>query len=411
MGGSSDTFDWVPCRTNLKNGGSALVQVSSIFSQLLKLFPRTEFAQAVKQHQAERHARGFGCWTQFIAMLFCHLARAQSLREICYGLAATEGKLKHLGVERAPKRSTLAYANEHRPWELYQTVFQQLLGQCEKVAHAQKRRFRFHNPLLSIDSTIIDLSLSSFDWAAYQREKGAAKLHLVLDHQGYLPKFAVLTEGKRSDLAQARGIRFAAGTILVFDRGYQDYRWFEQLTKDGVFFVTRLRCHAHIEVVKSCPTPEGGLIVRDQIVRLGSQKFRMGRDLRLIETLDPETGKSAILITNHFKLVANTILRIYRDRWEIETFFRALKQNLRVKTFVGTSINAVRIQIWTALIALLLIKFVQLQAAIPWSMSNLVALLQQQLFVYRELWIMVNSRYLPPPWLEAGHEQLALDIG
>jgi hypothetical protein len=376
----------------------------------LQLFPRLEFESAVRQHKAERHARGFACWTQLIAMLFCHLGRAQSLREICGGLSACEGKLKHLGVEAAPRRSTLAYANEHRPWELFQTVFEQLLKRCQQVAYAQKRRFRFKNPVYSIDSTVIQLALSVFDWAHYQRQKGAAKLHLVLDHQGLLPSFAVITEGKGSDLAEGRKMQFPAGTMLVFDRGYQDYGWFERLTREGVFFVTRLRCHAHIEVLAELPVVPGSPIVRFQEVRIGSQKHRMQEKLRLIESLDPQTGKTVVLITNNFKLAASTLAQVYKDRWQIEVFFRALKQNLRVKTFVGTSPNAVHIQIWTALISILLLRYLQLNATFPWSLSNLVALLRQQLFVYRDLWTWINSPFEPPPGLSSAPEQLSLAL-
>ncbi|MGA9130409.1 MAG: IS4 family transposase [Candidatus Sulfotelmatobacter sp.] len=387
-----------------------MIRVCSIFSQLLQLFPRLEFESAVRQHKAERHARGFACWTQLIAMLFCHLGRAQSLREICGGLSACEGKLKHLGVEAAPRRSTLAYANEHRPWELFQTVFEQLLKRCQQVAYAQKRRFRFKNPVYSIDSTVIQLALSVFDWAHYQRQKGAAKLHLVLDHQGLLPSFAVITEGKGSDLTEGRKMQFPAGTMLVFDRGYQDYGWFERLTREGVFFVTRLRCHAHIEVLAELPVVPGSPIVRFQEVRIGSQKHRMQEKLRLIESLDPQTGKTVVLITNNFKLAASTLAQVYKDRWQIEVFFRALKQNLRVKTFVGTSPNAVHIQIWTALISILLLRYLQLNATFPWSLSNLVALLRQQLFVYRDLWTWINSPFEPPPGLSSAPEQLSLAL-
>ena len=384
-------------------------RVCSIFSQLLQLFPRLEFEAAVRKHKAERHARGFECWTQFIAMLFCHLGQAQSLREICGGLSATEGKLRHLGLEGAPRRSTLAYANQHRPWQLFQTVFEELLGRCQGVAHAEKRRFRFKNPVLSIDSTVIRLALSVFDWASWQREKGAAKLHLVLDHQGLLPKFAVITEGQGSDLTAARNMKFSAGTMLVFDRGYQDYRWFERLSREGVFFVTRLRCHAHIEVVRELPFPPASTIVRFQEVRLGSQRFRMQETLRLIESLDLETGKTIVLITNHLKLAASTLAQVYQDRWEIEVFFRALKQNLRIKTFVGTSANAVHIQIGTALIAILLLKYLQLRSRFPWSLSNLVALLRQQLFVHRDLWAWIEAPFDPPPALSTSvAEQLSL---
>lgn len=370
-------------------------RVCSIFSQLLQLFPRTRFAAAVREHKAERHARGFDCWTQFIAMLFCQLGRAQSLREICGGLAASEGKLKHLGVERAPKRSTLAYANEHRPWKLFQSVFSGLLTQCHAEAQSRQRKFRFRNPLMSIDSTVIQLSLSAFDWASYQREKGAAKLHLVLDHDGYLPSFAVLKEGKSSDLSTAREMHFTPGTILVFDRGYQSYKWFAELTGGGVFFVTRLRSFSHVEIVKQHSQPKDAAIQSDQVVRIGSQRYRMREDLRLV-TVAGEDGKLILFVTNIWHLAASTISAIYRDRWQIEVFFRALKQNLRVKTFVGTSENAVQVQIWTALIALLLVKYLQLRASYGWSLSNLVALLRQQLFVYRDLWTWLNEPFEPP---------------
>lgn len=385
-------------------------RVCSIFSQLLQLFPRLEFEAAVRQHKAERHARGFECWTQFIAMLFCHLGQAQSLREICGGLAATEGKLKHLGVKAAPSRSTLAYANRHRPWELFHSVFEQLLIRCQQSAHAEKRRFRFKNPVLSIDATVIPLALSMFDWAHWQREKGAAKLHLVLDHQGLLPCFAVITEGKGADLVAARKMKFTAGTILVFDRAYADYRWFERLTQEGVFFVIRLRTSARVEVIQQLPLPASGRILRFQEVRVGSQSYKMQRTLRLIESLDPTTGKSIVLLTNHCKLAASTLAQVYKDRWEIEVFFRALKQNLRVKTFVGTSSNAVHIQIWTALIAILLLKYLQLRSSFPWSLSNLVALLRQQLFVHRDLWTWLSNPFEPPAldWLVA--EQFSLNF-
>jgi hypothetical protein len=183
-----------------------------------------EFARAVQETKAERHARGFTCWGQFVAMLFCQMGQARTLREICGGLAASEGKLKHLGVPQAPNKSTLAYANAHRPWQLYQEVFEQLFSRCQQVARAP-RRFRFRNPLMTIDGTLIALCSSMYDWAQWQGAKGAAKLHLVLDHDGYLPRFAVITEGKAAEVKVARAFHFEPGTIVVFDRGYVDYQW------------------------------------------------------------------------------------------------------------------------------------------------------------------------------------------
>jgi len=383
-------------------------RVSSIFSQMLQLFSRTEFERAVVEHRAERHARGFSCWGQFVAMLFCHLGRAQSLREICGGLAASEGKLRHLGLPDAPKRSTLAYANEHRPWQLYRTVFYQLLSRCRDVAGTHG--FRFKNKLLTLDATLIELCASVFDWAQYRRTKGAVKLHLLLDHQGLLPSFALVTEGRVHESRVTRSLRFEPGTIVVFDRGYADYDWFAALNAQGVFFVTRLKENADYGVVERRPVPAGSAVRRDQIIFLYKAVRGGNLDLflRRIEVWDEEQKRVLVFLTNHRGFAASTIAAIYRQRWQIEMFFKALKQNLRIKTFVGTSPNALHIQIWTALIALLLLKYLQLRARFGWSLSNLTALLRQQLFVYRDLFAWIDQPFQPPPLLDPAAEQLAL---
>lgn len=383
------------------------MRVSSIFSQMLQLFPRHEFERAVVEHRAERHARGFTCWGQFVAMLFCHLGRAQSLREICGGLAASEGKLRHLGLPDAPKRSTLAYANEHRPWQLYQSVFYQLLDRCRE--RAGPHGFRFKNKLLSLDATLIELCASVFDWAQYRRTKGAVKLHLLLDHQGLLPSYAVVTEGRVHESRVARTLRFEPGTIVVFDRGFTDYDWFASLDADGVFFVTRLKDNADYGVVERRPVPQRGPVQRDEIIFLYKLARQGGRDLflRRIEVWDEVHQRTLVFLTNHRGLAASTIAAIYRQRWQIELFFKALKQNLRIQTFVGTSSNALHIQLWTALIALLLLKYLQLRARFSWSLSHLAALLRQQLFVYRDLFSWIDQPFQPPPLLAAA-EQIAL---
>lgn len=385
-----------------------MTRVSSIFSQMLQLFSRTEFERAVIEHRAERHARGFTCWGQFVAMLFCHLGGAQSLREICGGLAASEGKLRHLGLPDAPKRSTLAYANEHRPWQLYRTVFYQLLSRCREVAGTHG--FRFKNKLLTLDATLIELCASVFDWARYRRTKGAVKLHLLLDHQGLLPSFALVTEGRVHESRVARSLRFEPGTIVVFDRGYADYDWFAALDAQGVFFVTRLKDNADYGVVERRPVPESSAVRRDEIIFLykAARGGHLDLFLRRIEVWDEQQKRVLVFLTNHRGFAASTIAAIYRQRWQIELFFKALKQNLRIKTFVGTSSNALQIQIWTALIALLLLKYLQLRARFGWSLSNLTALLRQQLFVYRDLFAWIDEPFQPPPWLDPAAEQLAL---
>lgn len=369
----------------------------SIFSQLLQLFPRADFQKAVVATNAERHARGFSCWGQFVAMLFCQLGRAHSLREICGGLASCEGKLAHLGIE-APSRTTLSYANAHRPWQLYEQVFYQLLAKGQAVAGAKK--FRFKNKLLSIDATVIDLCAEMFPWATFRRTKGAVKLHFTLDHDGYLPTAVVITEGKRHEVTVARQQSFAPGTMLVFDRGYVDFEWFARLTETGVFFVTRLKDTTAYDVVQRQPLPERGGVVADEWIALRSPqsaaKYEPGRPLRRVEVVLPE-GDRLVFLTNHLDLGPTTIARIYKDRWQIELLFKALKQNLRVKTFVGTSANALHIQIWTAVIALLILKYLQLKATFGWSLSNLIALLRMNLFVYRDLWTWLNDPFTGPP--------------
>jgi hypothetical protein len=267
-----------------------------------------EFESAVRQHNAERHARGFTSWGQFIAMLFCQLGHAKSLREICGGLAASEGKLRHLGLPTAPSRSTLAYANEHRPWQLQRTVFEQLLGKCQMLVASQpetrkKRKFRFKNPLLSLDATVIDLCATMFDWAKFRLTKGAVKLHLLLDHDGYLPSFAVITEGKKHEVRVARQMQFTRGTILAFDRGYTDYEWFMSLTEQGVYFVTRLKENADYDVVEKREIPQRRGVLRDEVVffyklaRASKEAF-----FRRIEFYDEEHDRVLVFLTNHLGL-------------------------------------------------------------------------------------------------------------
>ena len=390
-------------------------QVCSIFSQVLKLFSRGDFERAVKEHKAERHARGFTSWGQFMAMLFCQLGRAHSLREICGGLACCEGQLKHLGVPVAPKKSTLAYANEHRPWQLYQTVFEHTLGKCQQLVSQQggRKKFRFKNKLLSLDGSIIDLSVSMFDWAKYRRTKGAIKLHLLLDHDGYLPSFAVVTEGKTSEIKVARTLRFDPGTILAIDRGYIDYAWFRELTQKEVYFVTRMKEKAVYEVSAELRVPKNSNVVRDQIVyfpRL-AQEGEEPVLFRRVEILDAEKQERVVFLSNLLAFGATTIAAIYKDRWQVELFFKALKQTLKIKTFVGTSANAVRTQVWTALIAMLVLKYLQLKSQFSWSLSNLAALLRQQLFFYRDLYVWLDDPFQAPPALAGLHDdaqQLAI---
>jgi hypothetical protein len=347
----------------------------------------------VRETHAERHAKGFTCWGQFVAMLFCQLGRAHSLREITGGLRSCEGKLKHLGIT-APSHSTLAYANEHRPWELYQQVFLQLFDRC-RVQVVGKKKFRFKNKLISMDSSTIDLCLEIFDWAKFRRTKGAIKLHLLLDHDGYLPSFAVITEGNVSDVKVARQFHFDPGSIVADDRGYTDYALWGRWTAEGVYFVTRMKDNALYEVLGENDVPKNSHVLKDEMIELRGPKAieKCPYPLRRIEVYDPEKEEVLVLLTNNLKLGATTIAAIYKERWQIEIFFKALKQNLKIKTFVGTSANAVKIQIWTALIAMLILRFLQLRSQFNWSLSNLVALLRMNLFTHRDLWAWLNKPF------------------
>ena len=381
----------------------------SIFSQLLQLFSRIEFQHAVRETKAERHARGFTCWGQFVAMLFCQLGRAHSLREITGGLRSCEGKLKHLGIS-APSHSTLAYANEHRPWQLYQLLFLKLLDRCRSQVSG-KKKFRFKNKLVGLDSTTIDLCLAIFDWAHFRRTKGAIKLHLLLDHDGYLPSFAVITEGKVADVKVVSQFRFAPGTIVVDDRGYTDYTLFGRWTAQGIYFVTRMKENCVYEVVGERILPQNRHILKDELIELRGLGAieKCPYPLRRIEVYDPEADKVLFFLTNQLELGSTTIASIYKDRWQMEIFFKALKQNLKIKTFVGTSANAVKIQIWTALIAMLILRFLQLRSKFAWSLSNLVALLRMNLFTHRDLWAWLDKPFEVLPTLyEPGQLKLKL---
>lgn len=386
-----------------------MIPVTSCFSQLLSLVDRGAFARAVRRHQAERGAKGFSCWDQFVAMLFCQMGAAHSLREICGGLATAMGKLVHLGLCQAPTRSTLAYANRHRPWQLYQTVFEDLLKSCQELAAIKKRRFRFKHPLRSLDTSIIELCVKVFDWARFQRTKGAVKLHLQLDHQGCLPCWALVTDGDTNDVRIAQELEFAAGTIVVMDRGYLDYALYERWSKAGVYFVTRSRTNMIYKVLERREVPRRGNVTKDETIELTSEhaRERCTSRLRQVVVWDGQHERELVFLTNIFHLAASTIGAIYKDRWQIELFFKALKQNLKIKTFVGTSENAVNVQIWTALIAMLLLKYLLLKSTWTWSLSNLAAMLRFNLLSYRDLWAWLNAPFEIPILVPQG-EQMRL---
>lgn len=388
-----------------------MVLTASLFNQLLHHFPRTEFGALVRETKAERHARGFTCWTQFVAMLFCHLAKADSLRLICNGLTCCLGKLKHLGISDAPNKSTLAYANQQRPAALFQQLFWKALDRFrgQSLLGSSAKPFRFKNKLLSLDSTTISLCLSLFPWAQFKKAKGGVKAHVLLDHDDYMPRFLHFTNASNSDVQAAHRVPVQRGSIIVMDRAYMDFRLWAKWTTQGMFFVTRLRRDLSVEIVQRREVPRNRNVRHDDLINLSTAYARREYPfpLRRIIVWNEESQESIVLLTNHLQFGASTIANIYHQRWQIEVFFKTLKQNLKIKTFVGTSENALLIQIWTALIALLLLRWLHCLCTRNWSFSNLVSLLRMNLFTYRHLMEWLDDPLGTPP-LEP--QQLALNL-
>lgn len=386
------------------------MKVCSMFSQLLPLIDRAEFDRLVRLTGAQKGAKGFSCWEQFVSMLFCQLGRANSLREICGGLASCAGKISHLGMKHAPNKSSLAYANAHRSADLYEKLFYSLLGQMR--GQCGRHKFRFKNPLISMDATLIHLSLSMFEWAEFRRTKGALKLHMQLDHDGYLPCFAFLTNARTHEITVARRLSFQPGSILVFDRGYNDYAWFYRLTLDKVFFVTRLKSNAAFEVVKEREAPSSGNVVKDQIIRFAGPRSseEYPGELRRVCIFDAKRLKVLQFLTNNMTLSASTIAAIYKERWQIEIFFKTIKQYLKIKTFLGTTFNAVMTQLWTALIAMLLLQYLRWKSSFSWSLSQLLAMLRFNLFTHRNLFEWLDDPYKPAPEPNNLERQLSLQF-
>ena len=374
---------------------------SSLFSQILSVVDRDRFRVFVRETNSERCSKGFSSWDHFVSMLFCQIAQAKSLREIHGGLRSCEGKLVHLGMKQAPSRSTLSYANAHRSAELFEKLFYDLYTSSSRIA--PKKKFRFKSKLYSLDSTVIELCASMFDWAKFRANKGAAKLHLLLDHDGCLPCFASITEGRVADVKVAQQLALPKGSIVVMDRGYIDYHMFERWSTEGVGFVTRLKKNAEFYELKDLEIPNNkGSIISDSTGEFNC--FEAGRRIkgtyRKVVVWIEEKQEKMELLTNRLDLSAKTIAEIYKQRWQIELFFKSIKQNLRIKTFVGSSANAVKVQIWTALIAILLIKLLQFKSRMVWSLSNMIALLRWNLFTQKNLWKWLDKPYennLSPP--------------
>jgi len=385
-----------------------MVRHASLFGQILGIIPRVDFQRLVRDAGADRYSKRFSSWDHLVALLFCQFAQSKSLREISHGLTACLGKLNHLGVRHSPNKSTLAYANKHRDWTLFEGMFYMLSRRLTvQLAGRVRHRFKLPGKLYSLDASIIPLCLSLYDWSRYRTAKGAIKLHMVLDHDGFLPRFARVTLGKRHDVPIGRQFWFPPGSVVVVDRGYFSVDLFVQWIRGNVFFVTRLVSKSRLRVLEDRPCE--GPVLRDQFVEFAAPptRKRYPHIMRRIEYWDEESGRVFVYLTNQLEATALTIAEVYRQRWQIELFFKAIKQNLRQKTFIGTSPNAVLCQIWTALITMLLMRFLQLCAQRGWALSNLVSLLRLNLFTYRDLWRWLDDPFQVPPGAPPA-EQLSL---
>jgi len=360
-----------------------LAHHNTVFSQILKLIPRHEFESLARRHHQGQKLRKMTRWSQFVSLGLAQLAGRASLRDVVSNLKAQAGKLYHLGCGDV-NRSSLARVNEQQPHELYEALFGKLLDRCQALA--PKHRFRFKNKLYSLDASTIDLCLSVFPWAKFRTTKGAIKLHVGLDHDGYLPTFMQVTDGKVHEVNMARTLNLPKGSIVVFDRGYTDYAWYNHLNENKVYLVTRQKRNACYTVIERHPVARKSGITSDQTIRLtGTKAEQCPALLRRIGYRDPETGKHYVFLTNAFHLAANTIAAIYKERWQIELFFKWIKQNLKIKSFLGTSRNAVLTQIWVAMCMYLLLAYIKLMSKLGLGLQQILRLLQLNLFERRDL--------------------------
>ncbi|MEA1988793.1 MAG: IS4 family transposase [Pseudomonadota bacterium] len=364
-----------------------MVHNNTVFAQLMKLVSRHEFESLQKQHHTGRQLRKMTRWSQFIALGFAQLSGRCSLRDIVCNISAQKQKLYHLGVGGV-SRSSLARVNEQQPSALYEALFNKLLHRCQGLA--PKHGFRFKNKLFSLDASTIEVCLSVFPWANFKQGKGAVKIHVGLDHSGHIPSFMTITDGKVHEVNIGRALNFTKESIVVFDRGYTDYSWYYNLDTKGIIFVTRLKRNVKYKILARRKVSKKQGLSSDQTVRItGAKAGDCPIPLRRIGYRDPETGQQYFFLTNNFKLAASTIAKIYKARWDIELFFKWIKQNLKIKSFVGTSKNAVMTQIWVAMCMYLLLAYIKFSSKLNLSFQQILRLLQLNLFERRDLLLLL----------------------
>jgi putative transposase len=345
---------------------------------MLKLIPRHHFGKLEAEHGTGRKARSFTRWSQLVHLLSMQLTARVSLRDGVSSLKARIKSLYHLGVKPVA-RSTFADANNQRPASFFEALFGLMYRRCQPLA--PKHKFKFKNKLFSLDATVVSLCLALFPWAAFRRTKGGIKLHTLLDHNGYLPAFVAISPAREHEVKKARSLSLPKGSIVVEDLGYTDYAWYTQLTAQKIFFVTRQKRNARYEVLECRKVNKKQGLISDQTIRLtGAKSQECPVPLRRIAYRDAATGRPYVFLTNHFKLAAKTIADIYKERWQIEIFFRFIKQNLKIKAFIGNSENAVLTQIYAALIVYLLLCYLKFLCNLSITLQNCIRILQLNLF-------------------------------
>ena len=370
----------------------------TVLAQLLQSVPRLEFEKLAQTHDGARRSDALPRWSQFIALAVGHLGQRHSLRDIEAALTSDPKLHYHLGT-RAVSRSSLARANENLTADFYRDLFGELYARLQNTHAVPCKRFRFKGKLFSLDGSLIDLSMKVFPWADVAPKKAAFKLHLGLDHDGLIPAFAEVSEGLTAEMDVADTFAFPKGSVLVFDRGYSRYTWHKQLTDKGLFWVTRARKGMLYEVVKTHPVAEGGSVISDQIVRLSNKRARKvgAYDIRRVEYRDIESGKIYVFITNQKTWSAQTVADIYKSRWEVELFFKWIKQNLKIKTVLGHTINAVASQIFVALCVYLLMAFQKFVSQTAYGLQAVFRLVQLNAFVRKPIIEFLCPRKQEPP--------------
>lgn len=371
---------------------------NTVLSQLLKMLPRHDFEQLANTHDGQRRSDALTRWSQFVALSIGHLGGRTSLRDI-EATFQTQSQHRYHLASQSISRSALGRANEHLGYQFFEALFKKLYQRC--THHAPRHGFRFKGKLFSLDGSLIDLSMKVFPWADYNRKKAAFKLHVGLDHDGLIPGFAALTSGKASEMEQADKWTFPKGSVLVFDKGYNSYAWHNTLAEKGYIWVTRIRGNALYRVIERRPVAQGSHVTSDQIIEYTGKKAQE-EQLPLIRRVgyrDPETGKHYVFITNQLNWSAQTIADIYKQRWQVELFFKWIKQNLKIKAFLGTSENAVMTQILVALCLYLLLAYLKFQSRIGKSLQQILRLLQINLFIRRPLLDLLQPiQHHPPPY-------------